>query len=208
MVAPSMRQLQCAGAHRFEKACRFGSGRFGRKREISITSLNGQLRTVAESLSALRFPCQNSASTSPAALLLLLGNRWSRRRGQRLDWLRFNALQHRSRPALPALIHRQRDRRDHEQDGRPGGGLRKSAGRAARAKCGLAALSAEGRGEIAGAAALQQHDDDDEEASQNVYGSDEINHNFVSIGPTPRETYGRRAFDTRAHSSNEAVRSR
>jgi hypothetical protein len=42
----------------------------------------------------------------------------------------------------------------------------------------LAALPAEGRGNVAAFAALQQHDNNDEETNQDVDSSDQIDHRF------------------------------
>ncbi len=93
--------------------------------------------------------------------------------GLSLDRLRLQTLQHGTRAAALGGIDRQRDRRDHERHRRPCGGLGKSAGRAARTERRLAALTAEGRRNVAALAALQQHDDDDEETDQDVNGYDQ-----------------------------------
>lgn len=116
--------------------------------------------------------------TYELCLWLLLRSGRSHRERRRLHRLRFDALQHGFRAAAIALIYGQRNRGDHEKNRRPRRRFRKGAGCAARAERGLAALPAKRGGKISGAAALQQHDDDNEEASEDVYGGDEINHKF------------------------------
>jgi len=77
---------------------------------------------------------------------------------------------------LLAGIDRESDGGDHERHSRPGRGFRQCAGRAARAKCRLAALSAKRRGNVPALAALQQHDNDDEKTDQDVDRRYQVNH--------------------------------
>src|SRR5436190_22665523 len=76
-----------------------------------------------------------------------------------------------------AIRHnRERERRHHKEDCRPGGGARKNRRRAARAEGSLAAGAAECGCDVRTLAALQQHDDDEEDANDNVNNGKQDDH--------------------------------
>src|SRR5579871_3386717 len=87
----------------------------------------------------------------------------------------------------PRGKHRQRDRGEHEDDGRPRGGFGQHGGGGAGAECGLAAHAAESRGNVAALAALQQHNDDEEGANNDVNRGDQCNHVLSSLWGTSRD---------------------
>ncbi len=77
--------------------------------------------------------------------------------------------------------YRQRDRGEHEDDGRPRGGLGEHRRGRAASESGLAAHSAESGSNIAALAALQQHDDDEEGTDDDVNDGDQRNHVALNL---------------------------
>lgn len=72
----------------------------------------------------------------------------------------------------------ERERGDHEDDGRPRGESCEDVGSGARSECGLRALSAEGAGEVGGTALLKENDANEEQADDDVDGDDEVEKNL------------------------------
>jgi hypothetical protein len=98
-------------------------------------------------------------------------------RRSRLGRRRARAFQHGAAAMrAPRRKYRQRNGRDHKDDGgprrRPGEHGRGGAG----SECGLAAHAAEGRGDVAALAALQQHHDDEERTNDDVNGGNQAYH--------------------------------
>jgi hypothetical protein len=71
---------------------------------------------------------------------------------------------------------RQRDRRHHKNDGRPGGGFRQNRGSAAWSEGGLAAHASEGCGNVAALAALQQYYDNEKQTNRDVDERNQYDH--------------------------------
>ncbi len=72
----------------------------------------------------------------------------------------------------------ERERRDHEDDRRPGGEPGEHVGCGARAEGGLRTLAAEGAGEVGRAALLEENDSDEEQAHDDVDDDDEVEENL------------------------------
>ncbi len=75
-------------------------------------------------------------------------------------------------------VNGERDRRQHEENGRNRGRPGERRGGTPRAERGLAALSAEGRRNVPGLAALQQNNDDQKQTNNDVDDGDQDNHGF------------------------------
>jgi hypothetical protein len=118
---------------------------------------------------------------SPQALLrrrrLVLRNgrrrRWSGSNRLRRCLCLLHARKHRCRPSSPGRKNRQRNRRDHENDRRPGCSAGKSRSRSSRPEGRLAALSAERRSQVATLTTLQQHYSNKEKANKYVNDCDQ-----------------------------------
>src|SRR5215472_6002629 len=114
---------------------------------------------------------------------LLLRCRWGRGwgRGLRLRRRRLHSVQHGVRAGALGGVNGKRDRRHHENDGRPGRRFRQCCSGSARSKGSLAAHSAKRRCDIAALAALQEHHNDQKEGNNNVNDGDENNHGKLKI---------------------------
>ncbi len=86
--------------------------------------------------------------------------------------------------ALAAGKDGERDRCDHEQNGRPGCGFAQDRSGATGAKGGLAACSAECGGDISALPALEQDDDDDKQTDDDVDDGNKNCEHFRPIGRT------------------------
>src|SRR5579864_6304298 len=100
------------------------------------------------------------------------------RRGQRLRLLRsgLGGAQNRAGATAARSVHRERDRGQHKDHGRPGGRFRQKAGGAARTKSCLAPHAAKCGRDVGAGAALQQYDNHDEHANGDVDQSNQSNH--------------------------------
>src|ERR1700676_5349420 len=80
----------------------------------------------------------------------------------------------------PHVKNGEAERRDHEDDGAPGGEAGEQVGGSAGTKCGLRTLASKGAGQVGGTALLQQDNTNQKHAHDDVYGDDEIEENIHS----------------------------
>src|SRR6266567_752679 len=109
------------------------------------------------------------------SLLLLRRNGWGGRLGGFFGLRRLISLQRRPRAGLARRHDRQRDGRDHKDDGAPGRGLSKDGGGTARPERGLAPLASKGGSDVPALRTLQQDNNNQEQTNehmQNGYQND------------------------------------
>jgi len=113
------------------------------------------------------------------------------RRGSRclLCWSGLHVAQHRSAAVRAASSQdRERNRRQHEGDGRVSGRAAKHRTGGTSAKCSLAAGASKSGRDVGALTVLEQHDDDQESANQNVNDGDQNNkHGCLNSLRTPAQ---------------------
>jgi hypothetical protein len=101
--------------------------------------------------------------------------RWCCRRTRHGFFAAHNGITAGAGTEAPVSQNRQRDGRQHENDGAPGRELGEQRGRSAGAKCRLAADAAERRGNVSTFAVLQQHNQNEHRAYDHVNDGNQPN---------------------------------
>jgi len=79
----------------------------------------------------------------------------------------------------PRREHRQCNRREHEKNSRPSGGLGQDVSSGAGSESGLAAHAAKRSRNVSTLTVLKQHNDDEEGTDQDVDGGDQTNEHVI-----------------------------
>src|SRR5208337_3384342 len=148
------------------KRCRIPSAAFLRAKFLSLPLGKRRWNTWRTERSAL-------------SNRLLLRRRRRRRHRRRSRLRRGGRAASQHRPAThagPRRVHRKSDGRKHEDDRGPGCGLGQHGGGGARAKSGLAAHAAKGRGNVGALATLQQNYGDEKRTNDDMNNGNQNDH--------------------------------